>query len=46
MSQLYRPGKLGEALIDALETLIKENKITETLAIEVLAEVRNFHRTG
>lgn len=39
MSQLYRPGKLGESLVDALETLISEGKITGTLAMQVLEEV-------
>jgi len=39
MSQLYRSGKLGESLVDALDTLLSEGKITETLAIQVLAEV-------
>ncbi len=41
MSQLYRPSKLGESLVDALETLIKEGKITEALAMEVMTEVRD-----
>jgi hypothetical protein len=41
MSQLYRPSKLGESLVDALETLIKEEKITEGLAMEVMTEVRD-----
>jgi hypothetical protein len=39
MSQLYRSGKLGESLVDALDTLLSEGKITETLAVQVLAEV-------
>ena len=39
MSELYRPGKLGESLVDALDTLIKEGKITEGLAVQVMAEV-------
>lgn len=35
---LYRGSKLGDALVDALEELIKEEKISGDLAMKVLTE--------
>ena len=38
-TQIYRNGKLGSSLVDALDTLIKEGKLSGELALKVLAEV-------
>lgn len=40
MSTLYRRGKLGDSLVEALDVLITEEKITPDLAMEVLSKVR------
>lgn len=39
MSTLYRGGKLGDSLVEALEVLINEEKISGELATEVLNKV-------
>ena len=38
-TQIYRNGKLGSSLVDALDLLIKEGKLSGELALKVLAEV-------
>lgn len=38
--QLYRQSKLGDSLVEALDQLVTEGKITPDLALKVLAEVR------
>lgn len=36
---LYRQSKIGECLVESLDQLIKEEKITPDLAIRILEEV-------
>jgi len=40
MSAIYRGSKLGDCLVEALQKLIDENKITGDLAQKVLDTVR------
>lgn len=37
---LYRQTALGDSLVESLDALINEGKITPDLALKVLAEVR------
>lgn len=39
---LYRQTALGDALVESLDALITEGKISPDLALKVLAEVRIF----
>lgn len=40
MSAIYRGGKLGDSLVEALDTLVTEGKIDGELAQKVLESVR------
>jgi hypothetical protein len=42
MSAIYRGGKLGDSLVDALDILVTEGKIDGELAQKVLETVRCF----
>lgn len=42
MSAIYRGGKLGDSLVDALDILVTEGKIDGELAQKVLEAVRCF----
>lgn len=37
--QVYRRSKLGDCLVEALDELITNDKITPALAMKILAEV-------
>jgi Transcription initiation factor IIA, gamma subunit, helical domain len=39
--QVYRQSKLGDCLVEALDELITNEKITPALAMKILAEVPN-----
>ena len=39
MGTLYRGGKLGDSLMEALDVLVTEGKISSTLAMEVCSKV-------
>lgn len=39
--QVYRQSKLGDCLVEALDELITNEKITPALAMKILAEVLN-----
>jgi Transcription initiation factor IIA, gamma subunit, helical domain len=39
--QVYRQSKLGDCLVEALDELITNEKITPALAMKILAEVCN-----
>lgn len=39
--QVYRQSKLGDCLVEALDELITNEKITPALAMKILAEVAN-----
>lgn len=41
--QVYRQSKLGDCLVEALDELITNEKITPPLAMKILAEVRQWH---
>jgi len=42
MSAIYRGGKLGDSLVEALDVLVTEGKIDGDLAQRVLESVRGF----
>ena len=42
MSAIYRGGKLGDSLVEALDVLVTEGKIDGDLAQKVLESVRDF----
>ena len=42
-SEIYRQGKLGDCLVEALDELIKNEKISPDLAYKVLSEVSHSH---
>jgi hypothetical protein len=39
-SSIYRQSKLGDSLVEALDVMIKDEKITPDLAYKVLGEVK------
>jgi hypothetical protein len=39
-THIYRQSKLGDSLVEALDTLVEEGKIPGPLALRVLQEVR------
>ena len=41
--QVYRQSKLGDCLVEALDELITNEKITPALAMKILAEVPSCH---
>ena len=44
MSAIYRGGKLGDALVEALDVLVTQGKIDGELAQKVLESVRRMTR--
>jgi hypothetical protein len=38
MSTIYRGSKLGDSLVEALDVLVNQGKISSSLAVEVLAK--------
>lgn len=41
-SSIYRQSKLGDSLVEALDVLIKDGKVTPDLAYKVLSEVSHL----
>lgn len=45
-TQLYRESKLGDSLVDALDDLITDGKITPTLAMRILDQFDQARLVG